>query len=233
MPFMAPHVKTARLHLQKVDPVMKRLLKEHGPFTAKTNPDRFGSLIDSIISQQISGSAATTIQSRLRQAVGEKLASGQTGGQNERQKGGEEGGGKVLELTPARLLRFEPKELQQLGVSRQKAGYLLDLAEKLESGQIQLAQIHKKDDQQVIAELTQIRGIGRWTAQMFLIFSLARMDVLPVDDLGLKNAIHREYQLHQPPTPAEIAELATPWRPYATVASWYLWRSLDPRKDSG
>lgn len=241
MPFMAPHVKAARLHLQKADPVMKRLLKEHGPFTAKTNPDRFGSLIDSIISQQISGSAATTIQSRLRQAVGEKLASGETGGQtsgqnekqSERQKGGEAGSGKVLELTPARLLRFEPGELQQLGVSRQKAGYLLDLAEKLESGQIQLAQIHQKDDQQVIAELTQIRGIGRWTAQMFLIFSLARMDVLPVDDLGLKNAIHREYQLLQPPTPAEIAELATPWRPYATVASWYLWRSLDPRKDSG
>jgi len=215
MPFMAPHVKAARLHLQKADPIMKRLIKVHGPFTAKAQVDRFGTLADSIVSQQISTAAARTIKNRIREAVIQRSKT-QLGSTSSAQGFSAEG-----------LLLFSVEELQPLGVSRQKAGYLLDLADKIKSEEIHLKQMHKRDDQQVIDELTKVRGIGTWTAQMFLIFSLARLDVLPVDDLGLKKAIKKEYQLAQIPTPNQILEIAQPWRPYATVASWYLWRSVD------
>lgn len=215
MPFMAPHIKTARLHLQKSDPVMKRLLKQHGPFTAKAKSDRFGTLVDSIVSQQISTAAARTIKQRLRQAIMQRSGlSSQTANRNER-------------LSPAELLQFDIEELRSLGVSKQKASYVLDLAQKVSAGHVDLDRCHQMDDEEVIQQLIQVKGIGRWTAQMFLIFSLARMDVLPTDDLGLKNAIAREYELESIPSSQQIIEIAQPWRPYATVASWYLWRSLD------
>jgi DNA-3-methyladenine glycosylase II len=212
MPFSAQHIKSARLHLQKADPVMKRLLRVHGPFTAKARLDRFATLVDSILSQQISTSAANTIKARLKRAVADRANLAQS---------------KANEISAEHLRMFGLDELRKFGVSRQKGTYLLDLAEKVHSGAIDLKLITRKNDEEVVDELTQVKGIGRWTAQMFLMFSLARLDVLPVDDLGLKNAVQRLYELPELPNAAKMEAIAMPWRPYATVASWYLWRSLE------
>lgn len=203
MPFYAQHIKAARLHLQKQDPKFRLLLKTVGPFTAKTQRDRFGSLVNSILSQQISIAAARTIKTRLHEAIEPEA------------------------VCPAALVPFDVESFRELGISRQKAGYLLDLADKVHRGDVVLDSIHRKDDEAVIAELTQVKGIGRWTAQMFLMFSLGRMDVLPVDDLGLKNAVRIQYDLDDVPDAEMMEKIAEPWRPYATVASWYLWQSLE------
>jgi DNA-3-methyladenine glycosylase II len=212
MPFTAQHIKSARLHLQKSDPVMKRLLKTHGPFTAKARLDRFGTLVDSIISQQISTAAARTIKDRLKTAVSARTKSTN---------------GSTKELSPEGLLTFDLDDLREIGVSRQKGTYLLDLALKVQEGVVDLKSLNRKSDEDVIQELIQVKGIGRWTAQMFLIFSLARLDVLAVDDLGLRNAVQRLYGFDELPNPEQMHSVAQPWRPYATVASWYLWRSLE------
>ncbi len=213
MPFTANHVKAARLHLQKSDPVMKRLLKAHGPFTAKARMDRFGTLVDSIVSQQISTAAAKTIRGRLKDAATHRAnLLGLTGRE---------------EFIPAAILDFELDELRELGVSRQKGTYLLDLAEKVHNGSVDLKSISRKSNADVIAELTQIKGIGRWTAEMFLMFSLARLDIWPVGDLGLRNAVERQYELEEHPNAKHMDQVAEPWRQYATIASWYLWRSLE------
>jgi len=203
MPFAAQNIRTARLHLQKSDPVLKGIIKRVGPFQCKVNRDRFQSLVHSILSQQISGAAAKTIKSRLNQAV------------------------EPAKLTPDSLLQFTTDDLRQIGISRQKAGYLFDLAEKVDSEQVKLSSLARKDDQTVIDELTQVKGIGVWTAQMFLMFSLARLDVFPVDDLGIRNAIQKAYRIDHDLNRQELLEMSQSWRPYATVASWYLWRSLD------
>ncbi|MFO0943169.1 MAG: DNA-3-methyladenine glycosylase [Pirellulales bacterium] len=210
MPFIAQQVKSARLHLQKSDPVMKVLLNHHGPFTAKAKTDRFGTLVSSIISQQISTAAAATIKLRLHQAIMDKAKVN-----------------KLPTLTAEHLQQFDLDSFRELGISRQKATYLLDLADKVGAGVVELHKMGRMSDDEIIEQLIQIKGIGRWTAQMFLIFSMARMDVLPVDDLGIKNAVQRQYGLEQLPNASQIEQLAEPWRPYATIASWYLWRSLE------
>lgn len=210
MPFIAQQVRAARLHLQKSDPVMKSLLTKHGPFTAKAKTDRFGTLVSSIISQQISTAAASTIKQRLHQAIMDRA------------------GKKTLpSLSADDLLQFDLDSFRELGISRQKATYLLDLATKVSEGKLDLKKLGRLDDEQIIEQLIEVKGIGRWTAQMFLMFSMARLDVLPVDDLGIKNAVQRQYGLEESPSPKQIEEIATPWRPYATIASWYLWRSLE------
>lgn len=203
MAFVAQKVRAARLHLQKSDPVMKSIIKRVGPFTLKANRDRFQMLARSILSQQISTSAARTIRERLERAT------------------------EPEGITPEAILRFDLEELRELGISRQKGTYLRDLAEKVQTNQVCLRTIARMPDDEVIANLTQIKGIGVWTAQMFLMFSLARMDVLPVDDLGLQNAIKKHYPVRGKLHRDKIHRIARPWRPYATVASWYLWRSLD------
>lgn len=202
MPFYAQHIKAARLHLQQRDPVMKRLLKEVGPFTAKTRRDRFVTLVNSIISQQISTAAAKTIRERLASRF------------------------EPAPITAVELVKLDIESLRELGVSRQKASYVLDLAAKVHDQTLCLKSIHHKDDEAIIKEMTQVKGIGRWTAQMFLMFSLGRLDVLPVDDLGLKNAIQRHYGLSELPAAADFERLAENWRPYSTIACWYLWQSL-------
>jgi DNA-3-methyladenine glycosylase II len=207
MPFVAQQIKAARTHLHQADPVMKSLLTAHGPFTAKAKTDRFGTLVSSIISQQISTAAARTIQQRLYDAVAQR-----------------DGSKRIL---PASLLEFDLDSFRAIGISRQKGAYLIDLAEHVSTGRVDLQNMGRMSDEEIIEQLTQIKGIGRWTAQMFLMFSMARLDVLPVDDLGIKNAIQRNYNLEEQPNASTIVEIAKPWRPYATVASWYLWRSLE------
>ncbi|MCA9224863.1 MAG: DNA-3-methyladenine glycosylase 2 family protein [Planctomycetales bacterium] len=196
-------------HLRSTDRVMRRLIDEAGPCTLRPQRDRFAMLVNSIISQQISTGAARSIRQRLVELT------------------------QPQGVTPAGLLRFSPEQLRTAGVSPQKASYVLDLAEKVHSGEVDLARIGRCADEQVISQLILVKGIGRWTAQMFLIFSLGRLDVLPHDDLGVRTGIRDRYELGDLPDKATCERIAVPWRPYATIASWYCWRSLDLKRTAG
>lgn len=193
-------------HLRTADPVMRCLIDRAGECTWRPQRDRFGMLVRSIISQQISTAAARSIQARLEA----RLAPGP--------------------ITAAAVAALPDPELRALGLSRQKATYLHDLAEKVATGVVQLDRVGRWSDERVIAELTQVNGIGHWTAQMFLIFSLGRLDVFPHGDLGVRSAIRDLYGLAELPGKSQSYEIAEPWRPFATVASWYCWRSLDLKR---
>ncbi len=197
------NVQRAVKHLRAADPVLANVIRQVGPFTLRPDRDRFGMLVRSIISQQISGKAARSIRARLTEVVAPEKISAEA------------------------LLRLTAAELRSAGLSLQKAGYLHDLAEKVQAGAVNLRQIARRDDDAVIAELVQVKGIGVWTAQMFLMFSLGRLDVFPHADLGIRSALRNLYQLDDLPDKARSHEIAEPWRPYATVASWYCWRSLE------
>jgi DNA-3-methyladenine glycosylase II len=192
----------ARRHLSRRDPVLKRLVAAVGRCTLWHNPDGFATLARSIISQQISSKAAHSIGTRLEQALG------------------------PAGLAPGAILAATDETLRAAGLSAAKARSLRDLAEKVHSGLVPLDELPTLADEEVIAHLLPVRGIGRWTAQMFLVFSLGRLDVLPVDDLGLRVGVQRQYGLPELPGKTQLLELAEPWRPYRTVATWYLWRSL-------
>jgi DNA-3-methyladenine glycosylase II len=192
----------ARRHLSRRDPVLKRLIATVGRCTLWHNPDGFATLVRSIISQQISGRAARSIGARLEQALG------------------------PASLTPGAILAATDETLRAAGLSAAKARSLHDLAEKVHSGMVPLDDLPTLVDEDVIARLLPVRGIGRWTAQMFLVFSLGRLDVLPVEDLGLRVGVQRQYSLPELPGKTQLVELAEAWRPYRTVATWYLWRSL-------
>jgi DNA-3-methyladenine glycosylase II len=196
-------IRKARRHLRATDPVMKAIIDAVGPFTLGLERNRFRMLVCSIISQQISGSAAASIFKRLRTLAG-------PGGMN-----------------AGRLGEFTVEELRAVGLSPQKASYVTDLVQKVNDGTVDLRQIGRLSDEQVVEHLIQVKGIGRWTAQMFLIFSLGRLDVFPHDDLGVRSAIRDNYGLADLPDKETAITIAAPWRPYATVASWYCWQSLD------
>jgi len=212
MSFSAQHIKTARLHLRKSDPKLGAIIKAVGPFTAKARRDRFGTLVRSIVSQQIATAAATAIKGRLETAITEHRKTTPKRGQP---------------YCPETILDFSIDELRAIGLSRQKATYIQSLAQHVVNGDVDLSKMGKLDDEAVIESLIQVKGIGRWTAQMFLIFSLARMDVLPVDDLGIKTAVRNTYGLDELPDKKTMEKIAQPWRPYASIASWYMWRSLE------
>jgi DNA-3-methyladenine glycosylase II len=200
-------IRRALRHIQSADPVMRNLMKKAGPFTLKPRRDRFHTLVGSIISQQISGKAADSIRTRLQQRVAPDRISAES------------------------LLRLTPDELRKVGVSPQKAKYLLDLAERVANGNLRLDKLSRLKDEEVIESLIQVKGIGVWTAQMFLIFSLGRLDVFPHDDLGVRVALRNLYGLNDLPDKHISHRIATPWRPYASVATWYCWRSLDLGKE--
>lgn len=203
MPTHAEQIETARKLLTKRDPVLKAIIKRAGPCTLKPQRDHFQTLVRSIVSQQISTAAARTILQRLVDHV------------------------HPHKIAPDTIAQLDLPTLRSLGVSQQKAGYVIDLTDRVQRGELNLKTINRLSDENVIAHLVQVKGIGVWTAHMFMIFSLCRMDVLPVGDLGIRNAIQRAYELDELPKPATIEEIAKPWRPYASLASWYLWRSLD------
>lgn len=203
MKLTQPQIQSARRHLRATDPVMKAIIDAVGPYTLRFERDRFAMLVRSIISQQISTSAARAIRKRLMDLVG---ADG---------------------LTPESLARYTTDELRSVGLSPQKASYVADLAAKVNDGTVNLRQIGRLSDEAVVDSPTQVKGIGRWTAQMFLIFSLGRPDVFPHDDLGVRTAIRDRYGLDDLPDKTTSHSIAAPWRPYASVASWYCWRSLD------
>lgn len=201
---MSPqHIQFALRHLRAGDRIMRGQIDEVGPFALRLERNRFRMLVRSIVSQQISTGAARSIRLRLEKLIAPAAVS------------------------PARIAQLDTRKLREAGLSSQKAEYILGLAGKVNQGQVRLRNVGRMDDEQVIAELTQVKGIGRWTAQMFLIFSLGRLDVLPTEDLGIRTAIRNLYQLDQLPDKGTCETIARPWRPYATVASWYCWRSLD------
>lgn len=199
----AEAAQAACRHLRQSDPVMRQMIDEVGSFALRCERNRFSMLVRSIISQQISVGAARSIRRRLEQHIGRRS------------------------VTPEGLLAYDVQQLRSAGLSRQKASYLLDLAEKVHVGDVRLRTIGRLSDESVIEELTQVRGIGRWTAQMFLIFALGRPDVFPHDDLGVRIAIRDRYGLDELPDKRTSLEIAQPWRPYASVASWYCWRSVE------
>jgi DNA-3-methyladenine glycosylase II len=196
-------MEVAIAHLRASDPVMARVIGAVGPYTLKPSRHGFRMLVRSILSQQISMGAARSIRRRLEKHLG------------------------TTRFTAAMLAPLTPAELRTLGVSPQKAAYLLDLARKSVDGQIQFRRFHRLKDEEIIAELTQIKGIGRWTAQMFLIFSAGRVDVFPHEDLGVRTAIRNLYGLRDLPDRETSDRIAERWRPYCSVASWYCWRSLE------
>lgn len=195
-------IHRARRHLSRRDPILKALIRAIGACTLQpdgSNP--FGLLVRSIVSQQISSKAASAIHGRLQQAVGDPI-------------------------TPKALLKAKDAVLRAAGLSAGKLLSLRDLAHKVHTRAVPLDELHAWPDEDVIEHLIPVRGIGRWTAQMFLIFALGRLDVLPVDDLGLRAGTHRAYGLAGLPRRQQLEELAEPWRPYRTIATWYFWRSL-------
>ena len=203
-------LRNAQRYLARRDPVLKAIIRTIGPCSLRYRPDRFAALVRSIISQQISTKAAAAIAARFESI----LAS--TG------------------ITPAAVLALSPEALRTAGLSAAKTRALYDLAEKIQDGTVPLKRIHKLPDEEVIASLLPVMGIGRWTAEMFLIFSLGRLDVFPVDDGGVRTAIRKQYGLSETPTKATLVERAEPWRPYRSIATWYFWRSLGavPQSDT-
>lgn len=203
MPTHRERVQDAVRHLRKCDPVMRKIIDRVGPCTLRLKRDRFALLAWSILSQQISTAAARTIRGRVEALVAPE------------------------KITPESLLELSVDDLRGAGVSARKAEYLHDLAQKATDGTIRLQRIGRLSNEQIIQELTQVRGVGRWTVEMLLMFSLGRLDVFPVDDLSLRNAIAASYSVSQPPQRGELLELAARWSPYRTVASWYCWRVLE------
>jgi DNA-3-methyladenine glycosylase II len=192
--------------LARRDPVMRALIRAHGRcgLAQSHREDPFVALVEAIVWQQLSGKAASTIYRRL-------LALLPNGGPP----------------TPAGLLAIPVEDMRTCGLSRAKTAYIRDLAGRVRDGTVHLEALQRLEDDEVIHELTKVKGIGRWTAEMFLMFRLQRPDVFPVDDVGIVNAIRRAYGLRKPPTAARLQRIAEPWRPYRSVACWYLWRSLD------
>jgi DNA-3-methyladenine glycosylase II len=194
--------REAEEHLSTVDPVMRALVARHAPCRLQRDRVLFEGLLGAIVSQQLSVKAARTIFGRFK----DLFPNG---------------------ITPEAVLETPVETLRGVGFSRAKAAYAHDLAAHVLDGRLELDRLDELSDDQVIAELTAVKGIGRWTAEMILMFDLARPDILPVDDLGIREGFRRAYDLPERPNAAEMTRIAEPWRPYRSVASWYLWRVLE------
>ena len=192
------------IHLKQADPVLREIIERVGPYRIQhTEPD-FETVARSIVFQQLSGSSARAIFGRLKETLGS----------DER-------------MAPESILSLPLADARNAGLSQQKTNYLRDLAEKTQTGVIDFARLPRFSDEQVIEHLTVVKGVGVWTAQMFLMFALRRPDVLATGDLGVRSAIRKAYRLRSHPAPARVEKLGTKWRPYRSVACWYLWRSHD------
>jgi DNA-3-methyladenine glycosylase II len=195
-------MKHAIDHLKQSDPVLAILIERVGPFVMTYREPGFDTLVRSIVYQQLSGKAAFTILNRLIAACGGQL-------------------------TPEGILKLRIARMRACGLSTQKTSYIRDLARLTRAGKVDFASMPKMSDEEVIAALTQVKGVGVWTAQMFLMFALKRENVLPVGDLGVQNAIKRAYNKRRKVSPKHVERIGRAWHPYCSVASWYLWRSLD------
>ncbi len=197
----APYWEQARLELAAADPVLGKIIELAGHAVLRPRHDPFFSLSRSIVGQQISVKAAESVWKKMLASLGE--------------------------ITPDAIARETEDSLRECGLSRPKARYLLSLAAHFIDGSLQQEQWRDMDDEAVIERLVQVKGIGRWTAEMFLIFHLLRPDVLPVDDIGIQRAMANHYTTGARPNANQMRTIAVPWHPWRSVASWYLWRSLD------
>jgi DNA-3-methyladenine glycosylase II len=196
-------MKKAIAHLKAADPVLAAIIDRAGPYKIEYREPVFQTLVRSIVYQQLNGKAALTIFKRLMEAAKEDP------------------------LTPESILHLRPAKMRAVGLSQQKLTYIRELARLTRRGEVDFELCSKLEDAAVIEHLTRVKGVGVWTVHMFLIFALRRRDVLPTGDFGVRAAMKKAYGLAEMPKPAEMERIAAAWRPYCSVASWYLWRSLD------
>lgn len=194
-------------HLKK-DRKLAKIIDQVGKYNISQTKNPYESLVEAIITQQLSGKAADSISKRFRAIYGKFPK-------------------------PAAVLKTPDSKLRKAGLSGMKVKYIKDLSARIDSGELKLGSMKNLTDDEVVAELTKVKGIGRWTAEMFLIFSLGRMDVLPVGDLGLRKGVQKLHSLQELPEKDEIEKIAEKWRPYRTVATWYLWRGLSQFENIG
>ncbi len=189
-------------HLKKADPVLRAIIERVGPCRMEFALPEFCSLAEAIVYQQLNGRAAVTIFNRFAALAGDPV-------------------------TPQGILKLSDEQLRGVGLSKQKSAYLKDLAAKAASGLLDFTRLHKLTDEEVIQHLTQVKGVGVWTAHMFLMFSLQRPNVLPTGDYGVQVAMRKHYKKRKLPKPKDMEKIAKAWEPYRSVACWYMWRSLD------
>ena len=195
--------RAAITHLRAADPVMARLIDQVGPFKLARHPEHFQALVRAIMFQQLAGAACQAILDRFVALFPDSSFP-----------------------TPSQVLAASEEQLRGAGLSRQKLAYLKDLARHVVEDSLNFHRFPRMDDEEIITELTRVKGIGRWTAEMFLMFNLRRPDVLPVDDLGFRTAAMKAYRMRQLPTAKQLRKLGERWRPYRSVAVWYLWQMV-------
>jgi len=194
---------TARLHLMKADPVIRGIIKRVGDLELEARGEPYEALLRSVLYQQLAGGAAAAIERRFLALFGGRIPQ------------------------PPELAAVSDEDLRAAGLSRQKASYLRSIGEHFASGQLSNLKLRRMNDEDVVEQVTQIKGVGRWTADMLLIFCLGRPDVLPVGDLGVLNSMMAAYRLQDPPKPDDMIRIAESWRPYRSAGTWYLWRRGD------
>jgi DNA-3-methyladenine glycosylase II len=189
-------------HLSKADPVLRAIIERVGPYRIQYGAPEFHSLAESIVYQQLNGRAAETIFDRFTALAGDPV-------------------------TPHGILKLTEAQMRSAGLSKQKSSYLRDMAERASRGLLDFSKLAELSDDEVIEHLTQVKGVGRWTAQMFLMFTLKRPNILPTGDFGVQMAIKKAYNKRKLPKPVQMEKIAKVWEPYRSFACWYLWRSLD------
>jgi DNA-3-methyladenine glycosylase II len=195
-------MRKAVTHLKKSDPVLRAIIERVGPCRMEFGPAEFSSLAEAIVYQQLNGKAAVTIFNRFAALAGEPI-------------------------TPEGILKLSDEQLRSAGLSKQKSAYLKDLAAKTASGLLDFSRLPELTDEEAIKHLTQVKGIGVWTAHMFLMFSLRRPNVLPTGDYGVQVAVKKYFRKRRLPKPKDMEKIARAWEPYRSIACWYMWRSLD------
>jgi len=189
-------------HLKKSDPVLSSIIDRVGPCRMEFGPPEFHSLAEAIVYQQLNGKAAVTIFKRFAALAGDPL-------------------------TPQGILKLNEAQMRSVGLSKQKTSYLKDMAERAVRGELDFSRLPEMTDDEVIKHLTQVKGVGVWTAHMFLMFTLRRPNVLPTGDYGVQMAIKKHYKKRKLPKPEQMEKIAKRWEPFRSVACWYLWKSLD------
>ena len=195
-------VDDALSHLRTVDPVLGKIIAAAVPYAPPHRDDPYAALLRAILFQQLAGAAATAIQRRWLALYSDTGAV----------------------PTPEQLANTTDEQFRSAGVSRQKAGYMRDLAVHIADGRLDFAELQALEDDEIVKRITAVKGLGEWSAHMFLMFHLGRPDVLPVGDLGVRNGMRLAYGLEETPTPARAREIGAPWSPYRSVGSWYMWR---------
>src|ERR1051326_8111152 len=195
-------MRKAVLHLKKSDPVLRKIIESIGPCRMVFGEPTFHSLAEAIVYQQLNGKAALTIFNRFLTLTGDPV-------------------------TPGGILKLTPEQMRSVGLSKQKSSYLFDMAERVHRSALDFTRLPGMSDQEVIEHLTQVKGVGVWTAHMFLMFTLRRPNVLPTGDYGVQMAVKKHYKKRKLPKPKDMEKIARAWEPYRSVACWYMWRSLD------